>query len=110
MKKIRYKDEPVKIFGVPHFDKTKKLQRLPYEMAKSYEVIRKTYKNALDRGEEVYFIDGETFFGDKDRHCCTTDTTHPNDLGSYRMAEVLEPVIRGILENNMCYFNNQTDI
>ena len=29
---------------------------------------------------------------------CTNDCTHPNDLGMYRMAKVLEPVLRGILE------------
>lgn len=87
----RKPDIPVIMTSCPDFDyfDESELRR---------EVIRKTYQNALDRGEDVYFVDGETFFGDKDRHCCTTDTTHPNDLGSYRIAAALEPVIRGILE------------
>lgn len=47
MRKIRYTEEPVKIFGVPHFDKTKKLQRLPYEMAKSYEEYFSASENGV---------------------------------------------------------------
>ena len=44
------------------------------------------------------FIDGESFFGDIDRHFCTCDRCHPNDLGFYRMAAVVEPVVKEILE------------
>ena len=66
---------------------------------KRREVVRKTYNDAVNRGDKnVYFIDGETFFGEKDRYLCTVDKIHPNDLGFYRMACVVEPVIRGILE------------
>ena len=66
---------------------------------KRREVVLATYRNALDAGDKnVYFIDGEKFFGDKDRHLCTADGVHPNDLGFHRMAECVEPVIRKILE------------
>ena len=62
-------------------------------------VIRKTYDNAVARGDKiVWFIDGESFFGDIDRHLCTCDLCHPNDLGFYRMAAVVEPVVKEILE------------
>lgn len=61
-------------------------------------IIKCTYENALKNGDKnVYFIDGESFFGDKDRHLCTIDTIHPNDLGSYRMAEVILPVMKKML-------------
>lgn len=68
---------------------------------KRREIVLNTYRNALASGDKnVYFIDGEAFFGTKDRHLCTADGTHPNDLGFYRMAEVIEPVIKKILESN----------
>ena len=63
------------------------------------EVVQTTYRNALAAGDKnVYFIDGEQFYGDHDRHLCTADGTHPNDLGFYRMASCIEPVIKEILE------------
>lgn len=65
------------------------------------DIIRKTYENAINGGDKnVYFIDGERFFGDKERHLCTIDTVHPNDLGFHRMADVIEPVLKNILENS----------
>ena len=61
-------------------------------------IIWRTYQNALAAGDKnVYYIDGETFFGDTDRHLCTLDTVHPNDLGFYRMAEVIKPTLEKIL-------------
>jgi hypothetical protein len=66
------------------------------------EVVRRTYENAKNNGDKnVYFIDGETFFGDKDRHACTSDTCHPNDLGAYRMTEVIEPIMKMALESTV---------
>ena len=62
-------------------------------------IIRRTYENGLAAGDKhVYFIDGETFFGDSDRDLCTVDDCHPNDLGFLRMADAVTPVVRGILE------------
>ena len=60
-------------------------------------IIRKTYENALTAGEPVFFLDGETFFGERDRYLCTIDGTHPNALGFYRMAEVVGNKIAEIL-------------
>lgn len=61
------------------------------------EIIRKTYENALAAGEPVFFLDGEKFFGERDRYLCTIDCTHPNALGFYRMAEVVGDMISEIL-------------
>lgn len=62
------------------------------------EVVRQTYLNAVASGDEnVWFIDGETFFGKEERELCTVDRCHPNDLGMYRMAKVYEPVLCEIL-------------
>lgn len=63
------------------------------------ETVRRTYENALRAGDEnVRFIDGERLFGERDRSFCTVDGCHPNDLGFYRMAEVIEPVVSELLK------------
>lgn len=62
------------------------------------DVIYKTYSNALANGDRnVFFLDGETFFGETDRENCTVDRCHPNDLGFMRMADRIEPVLREAL-------------
>ena len=62
------------------------------------EVVRATYQHALDAGDRnVYFVDGRTLFGDDSRDACTVDGCHPNDLGFYRMANVIEPILRQAL-------------
>ena len=62
------------------------------------EVIYTTYKNAIAAGDRhVYFVDGETLFGNHDRDACTVDGCHPNDLGFYRMYETVLPVLRKAL-------------
>ncbi len=67
---------------------------------KRRDIVRKTYENAVLAGDKnVYFIDGELFFkNDPDRELCFIDTVHPNDLGFFKMASVIEPVIKEILE------------
>lgn len=63
------------------------------------EIVKKTYENALARGDKnVYFINGRAFLGEDERQFCTIDGTHPNDLGFDRMAAVVEPVLRCVLE------------
>ena len=63
------------------------------------EVVRATYENALAKGDgNVYFLDGETFYGENDRELCSMDVIHPNDLGFHRMAAVVEPLIKELLE------------
>ncbi len=61
-------------------------------------VIRQTYLNAVERGDNnVYFIDGEEFYGCEERYLCSIDGVHPNSLGFLRMANIIEPVLRKIL-------------
>ena len=58
-------------------------------------IVKQTYENAARNGDKnVYFIDGRTLFGDVDPAICTTDRTHPNDLGHYQMAKTLEALIQ----------------
>lgn len=68
-------------------------------MAERREVIKATYQAALDAGDNnVYFIDGEAFYGETDRELCSADNCHPNDLGFFRMASVIRPVLERILD------------
>ena len=54
-------------------------------------------EHGLCRGN-VYFINGRVFFPEKDHAHYTIDGVHPNDLGFEKMTELVEPVIRKILE------------
>ena len=65
---------------------------------KRRDAIRTTYDKAVAAGDRhVYFIDGETLFGNRDRDACTVDGAHPNDLGFQRMHETILPVLRKAL-------------
>ncbi|HOU10233.1 MAG TPA: SGNH/GDSL hydrolase family protein [Clostridiales bacterium] len=60
------------------------------------DIVRDSYLWAKQRGYDAFFIDGAELFGEKDRDCCTVDGCHPNDLGFYRMAQAVEPVMKAI--------------
>lgn len=61
-------------------------------------VVRKTYENALARGDKnVRFLDGGTFFPEKKRYECTVDACHPNDMGFSYMADAVAPVLLDFL-------------
>ncbi len=63
------------------------------------DIIYDTYKTALSEGDKnVYFIEGDSLFGNIDRDLCTVDTCHPTDLGIYRMATGIEKTIMSILK------------
>ena len=62
------------------------------------EVIYNNYLQAKAGGDEnVYFIDGETLFGQEEWDSSTVDNCHPNDLGFYRMAEKVEAVLSKLI-------------
>lgn len=61
-------------------------------------IIFSTYSHAVAMGDKnVYFIDGYSLFGGEGHDSCTVDGTHPNDLGFWRMADVIGNVICQIL-------------
>lgn len=62
--------------------------------AQRRQVIRDTFEKARALGDQhVFFIDGETLFAGEFPQSCTSDSVHPNDLGFYRMASVIGPVV-----------------
>lgn len=69
------------------------------------EVILNTYKWAFEAGYKVQFVDGWTMFGVNGRDCCTVDGVHPNDLGFYRMAEAILPILSHFLGSNLPMLN-----
>lgn len=93
-KKIREKNPSVPIVMITRptatFNDDARLRR---------DIVRTTYENALKNGDKnVYFVDGEDFFKDfDDKEVCFVDTVHPTDLGFYKMAEKIEPVIKKAL-------------
>lgn len=57
-----------------------------------------TYRDAILRGDKnVYFIDGQSLVDGRGKYACFVDTCHPNDLGFYRMANTIEPVLKKML-------------
>ena len=70
------------------------------KMVQRRAIVRATYEAALAAGDKnVYFLDGETFYGESDRDLCSNDKCHPNDLGFYRMACAIRPTMEKILAN-----------
>ncbi|MGI5856992.1 MAG: SGNH/GDSL hydrolase family protein [Candidatus Merdivicinus sp.] len=74
------------------------------ENRKRREIIRRTYENALCRGDRnVRFIDGSMIFSLLESQgltadSCTVDGCHPNDLGFWCMAQIFEREIRAMLK------------
>lgn len=66
--------------------------------ARRNAIVLKTYEYAVSHGDErVRYIDGASLFGEDERDTCTTDRLHPNDLGFFRMARRVEPVLSELL-------------
>ena len=57
------------------------------------DIIKASYNRLRAEHYDVHFIDGGDLFGTDFRDSCTVDGTHPNDLGYYRMAQVVKPVL-----------------
>ena len=64
--------------------------------AERRDVIRETYERAVLAGDKyVDFLDGFTLLGSgADASDCLVDATHPNDLGFWRMAQAMKPLIQ----------------
>ena len=61
------------------------------------EIIKQTYQNALNKGDQnVYFIGGKALLGEI-RDEGTVDNCHPTDLGFYFMAKAVTKALKKIL-------------
>lgn len=89
--RARRPELPVVMMSMPCFD-------YDASAAARRDVIRATFERAKAAGDRnVYFLDGERFFGDDDRDACTNDCLHPNDLGMYRIAKAVAPLLEKLL-------------
>jgi len=62
------------------------------------QVMTDTVEQLRQQGDgHLYFVDGSELLGD-DFEECTVDGIHPTDLGFYRIAEGLTPILKRILE------------
>ncbi|MGI5899727.1 MAG: SGNH/GDSL hydrolase family protein [Christensenellales bacterium] len=53
-------------------------------------IVMQTYLKGVKNGDKnLYFIDGYSLFSGADREDCTVDGCHPNDLGFYKMADII---------------------
>ncbi|MBQ5810816.1 MAG: hypothetical protein IIW23_04465 [Clostridia bacterium] len=78
------KDVPIVFMSVPCFENYPNARQ-------SRDLIKESYEKARRSGDRnVYFLDGEALFGEKDREICTVEGIHPNDLGFYRIAEAIK--------------------
>jgi len=63
------------------------------------DVVLNSYLKARSAGDQnVYFIDGLSFYPDAHLQDFSVDTTHPNDAGFIRMADVIGTTLRHIYE------------
>ncbi len=77
------------------------LSRPQYSLANNrderFAVIKETYDNAVAMGDKnVYLIRGSELFDGLDADF-TVDAVHPTDLGFYKMAEALIPILDKLL-------------
>jgi len=62
------------------------------------DVIINSYEKAVSAGDKnVYFIDGLTLFDGEFYESCTSDGSHPNDIGFMRMADKIGIVIAKVM-------------
>lgn len=67
-------------------------------MYERMRIVEQTYKYALNYGDKnVYFLDGQTLYPEDIRDDCTVDSIHPNDLGSYMIAQKIYDELRKII-------------
>ncbi len=87
----KHPDLPIILLSRPDFE-YKALNR------EDREAVYATFKRAREKGDKnVYFIDGESFYGKTDRGSFTLDGIHPNDLGMRAMADGVYPLLSNIL-------------
>ena len=71
----------------------------PEPNSKRRQIIYESYQKALSLGDQrVFFIDGETLLQGEFMESCTSDGIHPNDLGFFRMAQKIGPVVNHACE------------
>ncbi len=88
---------PILLCTMPGFDRRDPSPDKPSVPERRRNIILSTYARALAEGDRsIYFIDGKKVYAHFNEDGCTVDNVHPNDLGFYRMAEVIGNEIASI--------------
>ena len=62
------------------------------------EALRRVYEHFIAAGDQnIYYLGAENLLGENIDNDSTVDSSHPNDLGMYRMTDSIERAIRPIL-------------
>lgn len=85
-------DIPVIFVTHPYYGEATALDR------ERVRVVFETYTRAKENGENVWFVDSESFFPHEMRDLFAVDNLHPNDLGNYFMAKAIYPTLKKALE------------
>lgn len=71
------------------------------ENEERWKIINANYKRAKCEGDRnVFFIDGRSFYGKKERGLNFADVCHPNDMGLYKMADKFGTLINKLLKTD----------
>ncbi len=92
-------DLPIVLISRPDFYKPPETFDTSAESFIHRDVIYNVYADAFKAGDRnIYYIDGERVMAGKWRECCFIDMEHPNDLGNFRMADVIGDMVGKIFE------------
>jgi lysophospholipase L1-like esterase len=87
---------PIVFASCPDFWKPMKAGQRAKELRRA--VVMDTYVRNYKEDENLYFVDGASFYQNTDKDFCTVDGCHPNDCGFYRMAMGFLPTLRKLLK------------
>ena len=61
-------------------------------------IMQNFVKYRAEGDENLYFVDGASFYQGTDKDYCTVDGCHPNDMGFYQMAKGFLPTLKKLLK------------
>lgn len=85
-------DLPIVIMTAPYSSQGKSW------ITRTHDCALENYKKAKADGDNVYFVDGNTYLGEEYWDCATVDGCHPNDFGFVKMADAVIQVLTEIFE------------
>lgn len=95
----RYPLTPILIMSKPPFSNYVFSKKAVDHRNFYFKFQKDVVENKRNNGDEnIYFYDGNNIFGKKDILESCVDGTHPTDLGFYRMANSLQPIITKLLK------------
>ena len=95
----RYPLTPILVMSKPPFSNFVFLKKFIDSRKFYFEFQKGVVEKRRNNGDEnIYFYDGCKVFGNKDILESCVDGTHPTDLGFYRMANSLQPIITKLLK------------